>query len=134
MRLFPDNYLTDVLEYWNLRAEPALSRQTASFEGDFKMFKITPLIATVASIGTIAAVPVLGGLAVFLITGVPQAKAEPKVQVAVHQTQAKADRLSRAFKGTGCSALGWPHYEQTCQFDMRRPADDMRTVRVIALR
>jgi hypothetical protein len=99
------------------------------------MFKISaPLIATVASIGTIAAVPVLGGLAVFLITGVPQAKAEPKVQVAVHQTQVKADRLSGVVKGTACSSLGWPHYEQSCQFDLRRPADDMRKVRIIALR
>jgi hypothetical protein len=99
------------------------------------MFRISaPLITTMASIGAIAAVPVVGGLAVFLFSGMPEAKAGPKVEAAVHQTQAKGDRLLIAVKGTACSSRGWPNYEQNCQFDMRRPANHMRSVRVIALR
>lgn len=93
-----------------------------------------PFTATIASIGAIAGVPILGGLAVFLIAGMPQAEAGPKVKHAVHQTQAKGDRLLTAVKGTACSSRGWPHYEQNCQFDMRRPASEMRNVRVVALR
>jgi len=37
-------------------------------------------------------------------------------------------------KGNACSSLGWPHYERNCQFDPRRPADEMRIVRVVSLR
>ena len=46
----------------------------------------------------------------------------------------KADRLPALLKGSACSALGWPHYEQRCLVDWRRAADDISHVRVIALR
>jgi hypothetical protein len=46
----------------------------------------------------------------------------------------KSDRLPVRAKGSACSSLGWPHFEQSCQFDMRRQVDDVRVVRVISLR
>jgi hypothetical protein len=96
----------------------------------FRRFR-APIAATVASVSVITAAACAGGLAVFL-SGVLEVKAEPKINVAVHH--AKADRLPVLAKGTACSSLGWPHYEQSCQFDMRRQHDDVRTVRIVGLR
>jgi hypothetical protein len=76
----------------------------------------------------------LGGLAVFLISGVLDARAKPVTTVAVQQTQGKGDRLPILQKGAACSSRGWPNYEPKCQFDMRRPLAAMPTVRIIALR
>ena len=96
------------------------------------MFKsiTTALAVGIASIDAIAAVT----LAMILLPGVPAVKAEPQIKAATQQALAKADRLPLAAKGTACSSLGWPNYEAICQFDMRRPAGETRTVRVIALR
>jgi hypothetical protein len=88
----------------------------------------------VQSITAIAAAALAAGLVVFLTSVVPEAKAEAQVKDAVHQPLAKGDRLTILVKGTACSSRGWPHYERSCQFDMRRPANEARTVRVIALR
>jgi hypothetical protein len=92
-----------------------------------------PVITTIASAGAILTASLVGGAAVFL-SGVLQVSAEPQITVAIHQAHAKGDRLPRFVKGAACSSRGWPHYEPGCQFDMRRPADEMRTIRVIALR
>ena len=46
----------------------------------------------------------------------------------------KGDRLPILLKGSACSTLGWPHYEQHCLVDWRRTADEIPNVRVIALR
>lgn len=80
------------------------------------------------------AVTLLGGLAVGLISGVSDARAKPVTEVAVEQTQAKGDRLPVLQKGAACSSRAWPNYEPSCQFDTRRPFDEMQTVRIIALR
>ena len=94
----------------------------------------TPLITTVASVSAIvAATTFVGGLVIFLLSGVPAAKAEAE-KVAVQQAPAEDNRLPVFVKGAACSALGWPNYEPSCQFDMRRPGDEMRTVRIVALR
>lgn len=89
------------------------------------------------SIAAIAAVGITACAAIFLsyfISVVPAAKAEPQIKTALHQPHAQADRLPASPKGTQCSSLGWPHYEETCQFDLRRHANEARTVRVIGLR
>jgi hypothetical protein len=93
----------------------------------------TQLVTPIASGAAVALTAVLGGLVVFL-SSVPAVKAESPLEVAAQQQLAKADRLPVLVKGTACSSLGWPHYERHCQFDMRRPADEMRAVRIIALR
>lgn len=85
-------------------------------------------------ITVIAAAAVVAGLAIFLSPVVPEARAEPQVKAALYQTQGKGDRLAGLVKGTACSSHGWPHHEQRCQFDLRRPTTKARTVRVIALR
>ena len=61
------------------------------------------------------------------------AKAQPVAQFTMDRTL-KGDRLPALLKGSACSALGWPHYEQRCLVDWRRAADDIPHVRVIALR
>jgi len=68
-----------------------------------------------------------------LLAGAPAVKAAPQIEAASHLALAKADRLPLAAKGSACSSLGWPNYEAACQFDLRRPAGETRTVRVIAV-
>jgi hypothetical protein len=87
----------------------------------------------IASAGAIAAATLVGGLTV-LLSGVPAVKAEPQIKAAASQARAKGERLPVVAKGAACSELGWPNYEATCQFDLRRPAGEFRAVRVIALR
>ena len=98
---------------------------------------------TAKSIAPIAASALVAGLAVFssfvvatvLLSSVaPEAKAGPQIAAGLHVPHSKADRLPVLAKGAACSTLGWPHYEQNCQFDLRMPATEARTVRVIALR
>ena len=91
-------------------------------------------ITTVASVSAIVAASTFVGLAVFLLSGVPAAKAEAETRVTVQQAPAEDIRLPVFVKGAACSSLGWPNYEPSCQFDMRRPGDEMRTVRIVALR
>jgi hypothetical protein len=91
------------------------------------------LATGIASAGAIAVATMAGGVTV-LLSGVPAVQAEPQIAAAAYQALAKGDRLPVVAKGTACSALGWPHFETTCQFDLRRPAGEMRAIRVIALR
>jgi hypothetical protein len=88
---------------------------------------ITPNIAQ--SISAIACAVIAATLMVPLTPAVTLAKAETGAMLNV-----KADRLALRTQGTACSDLGWPHYEQHCIFDRSRPADEVRTVRVIDLR
>lgn len=90
---------------------------------------------TAKSITTIAAAAVAASLAAFLISVVPEANAEPQVTGALHQLHAKGDRLPALVTGSACSSRSWPHYDQNCQFDLRKPADEARVaVRIIAIR
>jgi hypothetical protein len=91
------------------------------------------LATGIASVGAIATATLVGGVTV-LLSGVPAVKAEPQITAATYQALAKGDRLPVAAKGTACSELGWPNFEAACQLDMRRPAGELRAVRVIALR
>jgi hypothetical protein len=75
----------------------------------------------------------LAGLPILLSVEAPKANAADGTSAQV-QTLAKADRLPIFVKGTACSKLGWPYYEQGCLFDDRVSADEVRTVRIIALR
>jgi hypothetical protein len=75
----------------------------------------------------------IAGLIVLATFAAPKANAAD-VKRALPQAFAKGDRLPAAMKGAACSQHGWPNYEQSCQFDLRRPANEARTVRLIALR
>jgi hypothetical protein len=85
----------------------------------------------VTAIGTAALA--LGAL-IFSPSTAPAAKEEAPIAIVLHQPLAKDDRLPTLAKGTACSSRGWPHYEQRCQFDLRRPAQAAQAVRIIALR
>ena len=113
--------------------------EVIGFQGDSmsRSFQ-APFAATIASVGAVMAVTLAGGMLIFM-SGILEVSAEPQsaapqVTVAAYPSHAKGDRLPVLVKGTACSPRGWPHYEQSCQFDQRRSADEARTVRVIALR
>ena len=57
-----------------------------------------------------------------------------EVEIGIVSLDAKGDRLALRTQGSACSDRGWPHYEQHCIFDRTRPADELRTVRIINLR
>ena len=82
------------------------------------------------SIAAIAAAAVVASLAVFLTPAAQGTDAEAQVTVPLHGSSVKGDRRPRDLKGAACSSRGWPHHEQGCQFDRRRPADEAQTIRV----
>jgi hypothetical protein len=77
-------------------------------------------------IAKIAAAAAISGLIVFLTSWTPEAN---DADIA-----AKANRLAIAVKGAACSLQGWPNFEPSCQFDLRKPATEAKAVRVLALR
>jgi hypothetical protein len=81
----------------------------------------------------IAVAAAIAGVMVFLTTLAPKANA-PVDTRALPQASAKGNRLPLAVKGAACSAHGWPDFEQRCQFDFRKPANEGQKVRIIALR
>jgi len=75
-----------------------------------------------------------GGFAAFLTPVASQTKAETSGQAApVERSNVKGDRLPRLLTGRACSSASWPNYDQPCQFDLRRSADDVRVVRMVNL-
>ncbi len=88
---------------------------------------------TANAITAVATAALAATLTIFLTPGVvPEAKAHPQATVAL-PAPALADSLPAIAKGNACSSRGWPNYEQGCLFDLRTPANDLRTVRVIVL-
>ena len=86
------------------------------------------------SITAVAAAALVAGLAVFLTSVAPEAKAEAPAKSSPHQAHAKGDRLPLPVTGARCSSQSWPNYDQSCQFDLRKRVTDTNPVRVIALR
>jgi hypothetical protein len=88
---------------------------------------ITPSLAAVA----------LAALIATLVAGLPPHVPAAMAAPALADTLAphvKGDRLHALAKGSACSTRGWPHYEPSCQFDLRRSADaELGKVRVIAI-
>jgi hypothetical protein len=92
------------------------------------MFKLI----SARSISAAVAAALVGGFATFFTSVAPQAKAETPGQAApVERSQVKGDRLPRLVPGHACSSTSWPNYGRGCQFDLRRSADDLRTVCVV---
>ena len=81
----------------------------------------------------IAVAAAIAGFVVFITTLAPQANA-PADTRALPQATSRGDRLPLAVKGAACSKHGWPDFEQRCQFDFRKPANEEQKVRIIALR
>ena len=81
----------------------------------------------------------ISAVACAIIVATLMAPISPTAAVATAETatmlpSTKGDRQPLRTQGTACSDRGWPHYEQHCTFDRSRPADDVRTIRVINLR
>jgi hypothetical protein len=91
------------------------------------MFKVL----SVQSISALAAAALVGGSAAFFAPVAPQARAETQTKAAADAIQVKGDRLPRLITGRACSLASWPNYDQACQFDLRRSADDIRVVRIV---
>jgi len=94
---------------------------------------------TAQSIATVAAAALVASLTVLLAPIAPAAKADPQANPSPVSAGLKGDRLKAADlpdRGTGaaCSSRSWPNYDRNCQFDLRGPIGEGRTVRVIALR
>jgi hypothetical protein len=97
----------------------ALSKRCPAMQiQENRMFKPLVKVAFAAAIG---------GLFVFATAAAPKANASVDT---LPQDSAKGDRLHVA----ACSKYGWPNFEPRCQFDIRNPESEARTVRVIALR
>jgi hypothetical protein len=85
------------------------------------------------AMGLVIGAVVLGiAFAASFASDAPTAKAEP--QIASVLQLAKADRLPVRTQEGACSVYGWPYYDQGCRFDLRTPAKEASTVRVIGLR
>jgi hypothetical protein len=85
--------------------------------------------------GLVAGAAVLGlSFAAFFTSPSPQAQAEPQIASVLDEPLAKTDRLPVRIEGAACASRGWPYYDQGCRFDLRTPAKETPTVRVIALR
>lgn len=117
-----------LLAVGNLQPGPTLSSQALEALRGFVMLK------SIAgqSITAVAAAALVAGLAVFLTSVAPEAKAEPAAKAAVHVQ--KSDRLPLPVTGARCSSQSWPNYDHGCQFDLRQRVSDAGPVRVIALR
>lgn len=93
---------------------------------------------TANAIAAVTTAALAATLTIFLTPGVvPEAKAHSQVTVmlpAPAPAPAVADGLSAIAKGNACSSRGWPNYEQSCLFDLRTPAKEVGTVRVIVPR
>ncbi|MEA2877892.1 MAG: hypothetical protein QOF14_3088 [Hyphomicrobiales bacterium] len=85
--------------------------------------------AMAKSVTVVAAAGLMAGFAALLMSAIPEAKANPQPAVAV-----KGDKLPMRVRGTACSTRSWPYYDQNCQFDLRRSANDAGEVRLIGLR
>jgi hypothetical protein len=89
---------------------------------------------TTQSISAVTAAALVGSFAAFLTPIVPDARADARIGfAALHGAHAKADRLPARVTGSRCSSQSWPGYDVACQFDLRRPADGVRQVRVVSL-
>ncbi len=84
------------------------------------------------SIGTVVTAAAVAALVVFATSAVPDAG--PSDKNFSSQVVAAGGRHAILPRGTACSAHGWPHFEQSCQFDRRNPANEARNARVIILR
>ena len=110
----------------NFQPAHALSPQAPQGAEGTAMFK--SMIAK--SVAIVAAAVLVAAFAVFSTSAMPEANAKSLVVL----PHAKGDRLPARVRGPACSLRSWPYYDRDCQFDLRRPANEARAARLIALR
>jgi hypothetical protein len=91
-------------------------------------------LGSIRSISAIAAAALVGTAAAFLAPVTPDARADTQFgAAALQRVSVKGDRLPPRATATPCSSQAWPNHEAGCQFDFRRPAGELRKVRVVSL-
>lgn len=85
------------------------------------------------SISTVVAAALVAGFAVYLTPVQAERTVESVGEAALERPHVKGDRLPQLVTGRACSSAAWPNYDRGCQFDLRRPADDVRIVRVVGM-
>jgi hypothetical protein len=45
----------------------------------------------------------------------------------------KGDRVDGDARAVTCSQYAWPYYDSACLYDSRRPADEVRKVRIVSI-
>jgi hypothetical protein len=94
-------------------------------------FQMSKLISTQSVTAAVLAA-LVGTLAAVLTPAVPEAA--PQARDAGQRSHLdKGDRLPMLVRGRACSSNAWPNYDRSCQFDLRRSADDVRAVRIVNL-
>ena len=81
----------------------------------------------------VAAAALVGSFAAFLTPIAASAVVQSGADATAQGVHVKGDRLPMRVTGSACSAQSWPSFDQKCQFDLRRSADDVREVRVVSL-
>jgi hypothetical protein len=87
----------------------------------------TPLAVTRAPLITAVLVATLAGSLAAMVPGKADLKTGPQATAAAAQARPKADRLPTLPRRAACSA----NDQRACQFDMKRPANEMRTAGII---
>ena len=83
-------------------------------------------------ISAAAAAALVASLAASFTPVASQARAETHAEAAsLQRASVKGNRLPQLVTGRACSTKSWPNYDRGCQFDLRRSADDIRTVRIV---
>jgi hypothetical protein len=82
----------------------------------------------------VAAASVATALAFAVMVSTNPIGSQAQEATALADASANAGRLRVPTRGNACSVHGWPNFEPKCQFDLREPAAEARTVRVIDLR
>jgi hypothetical protein len=97
-------------------------------------FTTTTTTTTTAS-GAAVSAAILGiACAAFFASAAPPPTAGLQIAPLADQPLAEADRVPVRAKGAACSSRSWPYYDQDCRFDLRAPAKEAQTIRVIDLR
>jgi hypothetical protein len=95
------------------------------------MFK---LIASKSVFRMVASVASAAAFAVMASPGAKHIGSQRQEATAQSGASANTERLRVPTRGNVCSVHGWPNFETKCQFDLREPDGEARTIRVIALR
>jgi hypothetical protein len=134
IEIHADYYLANASNIGTLDLGRKLSLRYTRLSWITMLKSITAQSITAQSITAIAAAAIAASLVVLLTSAVPEAMADSRVKDAVSQPGVTTGSFPILAQGASCSSRGWPHYEQSCQFDKRRPINEARMVRVIALR
>ena len=86
------------------------------------------------SMSAVAGATIVATLVASLTATIPIVNSATSADAGIMSRGSKGDDIPLRTQGTACSDRGWPHYEQRCTFDRSKPADEVRTIRIIGFR